>query len=146
LLDAIREILQNNSYQTNNETLTEHQGQIYEIIENLREQPQKMFMYLRKYFAIHFDIDLYIIAFDNGKFSMINKDKYDKKTMAYMLFNEDNTVCGPLCTINDNGTRETVFDIDDIDIQLHVYMYVAQLNDKSKNLIQIFRLKTPVFD
>jgi len=132
LLDAIGCILYYNTYQRNNETLTEYQEQIFEIIEQLRERPQTMFMYLRKNFAKHFDIDLYIITFDNGNFSLSDKDNYDKKNMAFLSFNEDNTVCGPLYTISDNGTKETVFASENADIRLDVYLYVTELNHSSK--------------
>jgi hypothetical protein len=102
-------------------------------------------MYLCKHFAKHFDIDLYIIAFDNGKFSLINKDNHDKKNMAFLSFNKNNEVRGPLYTISDNGTNETVFSSDNVDIMLDVYMYVAQLNDSSKIFVRIFELKISAF-
>ncbi len=136
LLDAIRCILNHNAYQKNNETLTEQQEQVFEIIEQLREHPQTMFMYLCKNFAMHFDIDLYIIAFDNGKFSLINKNNKDKKNMAFLSFNEDHQVCGPLYTVNDNGTMEIVFASDNADILLDVYMYVTELNHSSKKFFE----------
>ncbi|CAF4557435.1 unnamed protein product [Rotaria sp. Silwood1] len=96
LIDAIRYILCNNSFQGSNATLTEVQEQIFEIIEKLNTLPQIMFEYLRKHFAKHFDIDLYIIAFINEKFSIIHDDNYDKANIAYLQLNKDNTVQGPL--------------------------------------------------
>jgi len=140
MLEAIGCILYNNTYQKNIETLTETQVQIFEIIEQLRE-PQKMFMYLRKHFAIQFDIDLYIIAYENGKFSLINQDNYNKKKMAFLSFNEDNTVCGPLYTVNVNGTKKTVFSSNNNDIRVDVYVYVTQLNSNSKILLEYFNGK-----
>jgi len=144
--DAIRFILNNNINQTlNNEPLTVYQEEIFEIIEQLREYPQKMFMYLRKNFAKQFDIDLYIITFDNEKFSLITENNYGKQNKAFLLFNEDNTVCGPLYTISTNGNHETVFSVNDIDIDMDVYLYVAQLNYRSKIFIQIFYVKILLF-
>lgn len=133
LLDALKSILYYNTSQGNNETLTEVQDQMFEIIEQLREHhPQKMFHYLCKNFAKHFDIELCIITYDNGKFSLIHKDDYNKEKIAYLSFNQDNTVRGPLYVTGADNTRETVFSKNDVDISIHAYIYVAQLNDKSK--------------
>lgn len=139
LLDALQSILYYNKSQGNNETFTVDQEQIFEIIEHLRENPQKMFMYLRKHFAKHFDIDLCIVAFDNGKFTLIKKNDYNKNTMAFLSFNKDNTVHGPLYITNVDGTRETIFFSNDNDICIDVYMYVAQLNTTSKIFLRYFK-------
>jgi hypothetical protein len=144
--DAIRFILDNNINRRTNETLTEHQEQIFEIIEQLHVCPQTMFMCLRKNFAKQFDIDLHIITFDNENFSLITENNYQKENMTFLVFNKDNTVRGPLYTISTNGTRETVFSVHNDEIPMDVYSYVAQLNDTSKIFIQIFYVKIPLFD
>ncbi|CAF2656372.1 unnamed protein product [Rotaria sp. Silwood2] len=129
LLDAIRHILSNNSFQGSHATLTEDQEQIFEIIENLNTCPDTMFKYLRKHFAKHFDIDLYIMAFINEKFSLIHDDSYDKANVAYLLLNKDNTVQGPLYITSVNGNNETVFSKGDPDIHVDMYIYLAHLNN-----------------
>jgi hypothetical protein len=133
LLDAIRYILSNDTNHNSNEIqLTDEQVQIFEIIEQLRVSPQTMFMYLNKHFTKHFDIDLYIIAFDKGAFPIINPDNHDKANMAFLSFNEHNTVRGPVYIKKDNGTTQTIFSSDDDCIQIDVYMYLSDLSDSSK--------------
>ncbi|CAF0808229.1 unnamed protein product [Adineta steineri] len=129
LLDAIKFILTNNTKQRNNETLTEYQEEIFQIVEKFYTQPQTMFEYLRKNFAKYFDIDLYPIVFENENFSLITENNYEKNNKAYLSFNKDNTVHGPLYKTNVNGTTETVFSAND-NIQVEVYMFVMELNDK----------------
>jgi hypothetical protein len=97
-----------------------------------------MFECLQEHFAKHFDTNLTIIAFDNKKFSIINNVNHGQKYVAFLSFNKDNTVCGPLYTINVDGTRQTVFSTDNIDTRLDVYMYVDQLNNISKNFFEYF--------
>ncbi|CAF0937124.1 unnamed protein product [Adineta steineri] len=128
LLDAIKFILNNNIKQGNNETLTEEQEEIFQIVEKLCIEPRTMFAYLRKNFAKYFDIDLQPIVFDNGKFLVI-EDNYGKDNKAFLLFNKDNTVHGPLYIKNSKGTTETVFSADDY-IELFVTIYVSTINDK----------------
>ncbi len=138
LLDAIKCIVYNNTYQKNIATLSVSQEEVFTVIEKLRVCPKTMFKCLHDHFAEHFDIYLYIIAFDNGKFSLMNKINHDKKYTAFVTFNKDHTIHGPLCTKNVNGTTETVFSVDNRDIILDVYMYIAQLNDISKIFVRIF--------
>jgi hypothetical protein len=68
----------------------------------------------------------------------MNTINHDKKYTAFVTFNKDHTIRGPLYTTNVNGTTETVFSVDNIDIILDVYMDIAQLNDISKIFIRIF--------
>ncbi|CAF0782970.1 unnamed protein product [Adineta steineri] len=127
LLYAIEFILYNNTKHRNNETLTEVQADLFQIVENLHIQPQKMFMYLRQNFAKYFDIDLYPIAFVNEEFSLITENNDENKNKAFLLFNEDNTVRGPLYTKNGSGTTETVFSAN-YDTQVDVDSYLFGLN------------------
>jgi hypothetical protein len=108
LLDAIRFILENNTYQKNNATLSVLQEDIFVVIEQLRVCPPKMFQYLQEKFVKHFDIYLYIIAFDNGRFSLMNTINHDKKYTAFVTFNKDHTIRGPLFTMFENGVSSDI--------------------------------------
>ncbi len=138
LLDAIRFIVYHNTHQKNIATLSVSQEEVFIIIEQLRVCPQTMFKCLHDHFAEHFDIYLYIIAFDNGRFSLMNKTTHDKKHTAFVTFNKDHTIRGPLYTKNVNGTTKTVFTGNNHNILIDVYMYIAQLNDIGKIFVQIF--------
>ncbi|CAF0844276.1 unnamed protein product [Adineta steineri] len=129
LVDAIKYILNNNKNKENNETLTEKQAEIFQIVEKLYTQPQTMFANLRKKFAKYFDIDLYPIVFDNGNYSLITKNNYGEENKAFLLFKKDNTVDGPLFIKNGNGTIATVFSAND-PFELFVTIYVSLLNEK----------------
>ncbi|CAF1158005.1 unnamed protein product [Rotaria sordida] len=138
LSDAVRYILSNNSFQGSNATLTVHQEDVFEVIEQLKVCPSKMFESLRTYFAKFFDIDLYIIGFINEKFSIIHDDKHDKANMAYLQFNKDHTIYGPLYITSVNGNNETVFS-KDAGIHVDICIYVVHLNDikPSTDILQI---------
>ncbi|CAF3554591.1 unnamed protein product [Rotaria sordida] len=139
LSDAVRYILSNNSFQGSNATLTVHQEDVFEVIEQLKVCPSKMFESLRTYFAKFFDIDLYIIGFINEKFSIIHDDKHDKANMAYLQFNKDHTIYGPLYITSVNGNNETVFSKEDAGIHVDICIYVVHLNDikPSTDILQI---------
>lgn len=113
------------------------QQDTFEIIEQLRECPHKMFEALHKHMEKHCDIDLYIIAYINGKFSMVPNQSHKHLPKACLLFNTDNSVCGPLYTINVRGDRKIVFSHDTYDSYFNRYMYTAQLNYTGKFFIHI---------
>ncbi|CAF3743454.1 unnamed protein product [Rotaria sordida] len=113
LSDAVRYILSNNSFQGSNATLTVHQEDVFEVIEQLKVCPSKMFESLRTYFAKFFDIDLYIIGFINEKFSIIHDDKHDKANMAYLQFNKDHTIYGPLYITSVNEPSTDILQIQE---------------------------------
>ncbi|UJR37545.1 hypothetical protein I4U23_030246 [Adineta vaga] len=129
LTDAVRCILDNNTKNRNNQILTEYQVEIFEIIEQLHSSPKKLCHYLTKDFAKYFDIDLYLITFDNNEFCLNMENNYGKEHKAFLLLNKDYTVRGPLYTINTDGTKQSVFCNDDSLIQVEIYCYILQLND-----------------
>lgn len=114
--------------------MTEEQEQVFEIIEQLYQSPEKMFMYLCKHFAKHYDIDLNLIICDNKKYSLMKNYIYEKKYVAFIKFDENNLICGPLYKTNVNGTVRTVFSVNNYDLCIDSYMYVTYLDDKRKVL------------
>jgi hypothetical protein len=140
-VEAIHFILFNNNNQNNNQTLSENEKRIFDILEQFAECPQKMFMNLIKHFTEFYDIDLYIINFDGTKFNVLNRDNYlkesSKANIAFLSFNEDNTVCGPLCITIDNDNVQTVFSNDVLYIWHNIDDYLDELNKSSKRFFFI---------
>jgi len=136
LVESLRFILFNNKNQNNNQTLTDNDGRTFDIIEQFSECPQKMFKMLIKHFKELYDTDLFIINFDGTKFDVFNKESYlqgnQKPNMAFLSFNEDNMICGPLYVTIGNETIHTVFSYDNLHIWNHVDDYLEELNKSSK--------------
>lgn len=136
LVEGLRFILFNNKNQNNNQTLTDNDARIFDIIEQFSECPQKMFTILIKNFTELYDTDLYIINFNGTKFNVFNEDSYlkekSKANMAFLSFNEDNTVFGPLFVTINGETIHTVFSCSDFDIWHHIDAYLEELNKSSK--------------
>ena len=140
-MEAIHFILFNNNNQNNNHTLSENEKRIFDILEQFTECPQKMFTNLIKHFTELYDIDLYIINFHGTKFNVLNKDNYleenSKANIAFLSFNEDNTICGPLCMTIDSDTVQTVFSNDVFYIWHNIDDYLDELNKSSKRFFFI---------
>ncbi|CAF3381190.1 unnamed protein product [Rotaria socialis] len=132
LVEAIQFILSNNNQSNNGTILTESQVEIFEIIEQLRLCPTKMYMYAIKKFADNFNIHLYIIGYHQGKLELINKYhstlENNKESMAFLLFNEDHTVNGALYIEGNQDIKQTVFSSKEITLY-DVFYRLEQLND-----------------
>jgi hypothetical protein len=87
-------------------------------------------------FVEFFSIYLSFIAFEQGKFRIINKysfpDKTKQRNQAFVVLNGDNTFCGPLFAHDLTGRIQTVFDFDDIRIAFQVQKYIEKLNQTGK--------------
>ena len=64
-------------------------------------------------------------------------DNYNKSNIAFLLFNEDNVVQGPLCITKENGNKQIVFSKNDYSSHEDMYIYMTWLNDNS-NFFSIF--------
>ncbi len=135
MVESLQFILFNNKNKNNNRTLTDNDGRIFDIIEQFSECPQTMFTILIKYFTKFYDTELFIINFDGTKFDVFNKESYlkenSKTNMAFLSFNEDNMICGPLCVTIGNETINTVFSCADLHIWNLVDDYLEELNKSS---------------
>lgn len=127
--------MSNNNQSNNGTILTESQVEIFEIIEQLRLCPEKMYMYAIKKFTDIFNIYLYIVGYHQGKLELINKYhpllENNKENMAFLLFNENNTVNGALYIEDNQGIQQTVFSCKEI-ILYDVLYRLEQFNDTSK--------------
>ena len=130
--EAFPYILNNNIFRINNQMLKENEEQILETMTLLRHYPDTMFSYLQEYFAKHFEINLLIIGFRHGKFSLIKKENNEKRYIAFLVFDERNAVYGVLYNIDANGTVQTVFNAEDCGLKLDVYLYIMHLNDPGR--------------
>lgn len=140
LLNAIQIILEHKPQRTNNEMLTEQQADVFEMIMEQKD-PQVMLDNTRRFVAKFFDIHLGIICFRSGEFTLVMDCAHHKDAdVAYLLLNEDNTVCGPLCDVDASNSKQTVFDSDDWSVELNVKMYINGLNHQSKRSIESFRV------
>lgn len=132
LSKAIQFILFNNKNEDNKHILTEEYARIFDVIEEFNECPHQMFTVLIKKFTELYDIDLYIINFNGTKFEVFNKYRYLKdgsnRNMAFLSFNEDNTICGPLCILMYDGTTQTIFSDSDFFVGHYVDDYLDELN------------------
>ena len=133
ICDALRYILNGNTFQNNNQILKDDQEQILRTMELLHHYPQTMFSYLQEYFAKYFDINLHIIGVHNGKFTLIKKENNEKKYMAFVIFNERNGIHGSLYKVDDNGIVQTVFIAEDCTVNLDVHLYMIRLNAIGKH-------------
>ncbi len=135
MVESLQFILFNNKNKNNNRTLTDNDGRIFDIIEQFSECPQKMFTILIEHFTEFYDTELFIINFDGTKFDVFNKESYlkvnSKTNMAFLSFNEDNMICGPLCVTIGNETIDTVFSCADLHIWNLVDDYLEELNKSS---------------
>lgn len=132
LPEAIQYVLNNNPFEKNNQILKENEERLFEIIELASSNPKKMFSYLQRHFAEHFDIDLHVIGFVDEKFSLIKRTQNEKQRMAFIAFDKQNKIHGSLYTTNASGIAETVFTVDNGGINVDVYLYVMQLNDGNR--------------
>ncbi|CAF3858587.1 unnamed protein product, partial [Rotaria magnacalcarata] len=132
LVEAIQFILSNNNQSNNGTILTESQVELFQIIEHLRLFPAKMYMYAIKKFADFFNIHLYIIGYHQDKLELINKYhsalQNNKESMAFLLFNADNTVNGALYIEEKQDIKETVFSWKEPTLYYVLYG-LEQLND-----------------
>ncbi len=88
-------------------------------------------------FVESYNIYLHFIGFDQGKFRVINqyffRDTNERRRLAFVVLNGDDTVCGPLFTDDDlTGRIQTVFAFDDMRITLQVDKYIEKLNRTGK--------------
>jgi len=88
-------------------------------------------------FVESYNIYLHFIGFKQGKFRMINqyyyfRDTDERRRLAFIVLNGDDTVCGPLFTDDLTGRIQTVFAFDDMRITLQVDKYIEKLNRTGK--------------
>ena len=135
---AVRTILANAREGTERQTLpSDREERIFEVIEDLRDHPEKMFKYLITNFTEIYDIDLIVIGYREGKFVQINAEAQEtlptKPKQAFLLFNRDNSVCGPLFTTHVDGSIQAAFPCNCPSAKLYSYMYLAYLNDPGES-------------
>lgn len=135
---AVRTILASAREGTEWQTLpSEREERIFEVIECLRDHPETMFKYLIKHFTEIYDIDLIVSGYKEGKFDQINAESqetlFTKPTRAFLLFNKDNTVRGPMFITNVDGSMRTAFPSDCVLAKLDFRMYLAYLNNPGES-------------
>jgi hypothetical protein len=138
LMAAVRTILANAREKNERQTLpSDSEERIFEVVERLSVCPEQMFKYLIKTFVEIYDIDLIIIANKDGKFDQINTEAQEpslrKAKIAFLLFNKDYTVRGPLFMNNADGSIRTAFLLDDYLAKVDLYMYLLYLNDPGES-------------
>lgn len=127
----------------NNKPITNGAIQTFKTIEDLPSSPKQKFQRFQQHFAEVFDCNLGIIAFDEGKFTLdMGSDNRTRK--AYICFNKDQTIRGPLYEVCPDGSIKTVFSssMEDFDFHISVHLYVCRLNDAGNILNQILCLRS----
>jgi hypothetical protein len=127
-------IFEKKNINNNQNQLTDSEKQqlvnLVEQYEREREREHAL-LYLIVEFANKYNIYLHFIAFFKDKF-MINNDysfvgDNKSKKQAFIVLNGDNTVCGPLFSV-DRYERRAVFGMDDMRIKHYVDKYIEKLN------------------
>lgn len=131
LLNGIQNIIQHDPRRTNDRMLTEQQAYVLEMIM-LQQNPLVMFNSICRYVAKSFDIDLFIVGYHSGEFTLIKSGTAERTHVAYLVFNEDHTVCGPLYRDGPSNVQETFFLSADHSVQWNVTLYIAGLNHRSE--------------
>ncbi|CAF4123970.1 unnamed protein product, partial [Adineta steineri] len=97
-------------------------------------------------FMIFFNIHLYFIIIEGGKFQKTTENitltPNDQTKQAFIVLNGDKTVCGVVYICDLGGKIQTVFNMDDMRIQCDVDKYIEQLNLTDSRLLPILKEKS----
>lgn len=130
--EAFRHIFNGKKFHVNDQILKENEKFILEMMGLLRQYPDTMFSCLQEHFAKHFDINLLIIAFRNGKFVLIPKENNERRYLVCLVFDQRDVLHGILYTIDHDGTVQTVFNASDYSVNVDAHLHVMRLNETSR--------------
>ena len=116
--------------------LSDREERIFELIECLRDFPEKMFKHLMKHFTEIYNIDLHIIVFHEGKFIKMHTEAQQRPDsepkMACLVFNKNHTVHGSLFLTCVDGSIRTAFSSNCVEANLGLHLHLVYLNDSSQ--------------